>query len=171
MHIKKVTLPKNSILSKVNFDYIDCYTGDLENYTESINSVDLGKAFFVSSPKWIDKLLNVRNKIVSKFGLKTSEDLEYKKERLTNFNAEIGEQVGLFKVFQKTENELILGEDDKHLNFKVSLLLNKLNQNLTIITTVNFNNWFGKIYFSIIKPFHKIIVKTMLKGTIKVLNK
>ncbi|MBN4084886.1 DUF2867 domain-containing protein [Flavobacteriaceae bacterium AH-315-B10] len=170
MNIKKVTLPENSMLSKTNFDYVDCYMGELNQNIEKINSVDIGKAFFTSSPKWIEKLLNLRNRIVSKFGLKTSDAIDYKNDNLKNFKAEIGEQVGLFKVFQKTESELVLGEDDKHLNFKVSLLLNKLNQNLTIITAVSFNNWFGKLYFTIIKPFHKIIVPIMLKGTIKQLE-
>ena len=171
MKIKKTIFPQNSMLSKTNSDYFDCYIGSIEGNVKNITSDEVGRAFFMSSPKWIEKLMSLRNKTVSVFGLKTSEKSDYNKENLNIFIAEIGQRVGLFKIIEKTENELILGEDDKHLNFKVSLLLDDLKENLTIITVVNFNNWFGKLYFFIIKPFHKMIVPIMLKGTIKFFNK
>ncbi len=79
-------------------------------------------------------------------------------------------------MFARTENEVILGEDDKHLNFRVSLFLEQQQNNpqkkdLTISTTVEFNNWFGRLYFIPVRPFHKLIVPTMLKGIIKELEK
>ena len=78
-------------------------------------------------------------------------------------------------MFDKTDNEVILGEDDKHLDFRVSLLLDKLaskteQKNLTITTTVKFNNSFGRLYFLPVRAFHKLIVPTMLKGIIKQLE-
>jgi hypothetical protein len=79
----------------------------------------------------------------------------------------------LFKVFDVTPQEVLLGEDDKHLNFRVSFLIEKLGEEefqLTLITVVNFNNFFGKLYFFPVKPFHKIIVPTMLKGIVRVLK-
>ncbi|HJV20387.1 MAG TPA: DUF2867 domain-containing protein, partial [Sediminibacterium sp.] len=65
-----------------------------------------------------------------------------------------------------------LGEDDKHLNFRVSLLINRQsdyceNKKIIISTTVKFNNWFGRLYFLLVRPFHKLIVPIMLKGIIK----
>ena len=71
---------------------------------------------------------------------------------------------------------MILGEDDKHLNFRISLLTENLNteqikKEVTISTTVEFNNWFGKIYFLPVRPFHKLIVPRMLKAIIKELEK
>ena len=67
-----------------------------------------------------------------------------------------------------------MGENDKHLNFKVSILLEKLeanNKSITISTIVVFNNWFGKLYFFPVKPFHKLIVPIMLKSILKDLEK
>ena len=79
-------------------------------------------------------------------------------------------------MFTKTENEVILGEDDKHLNFRVSLILNPKgkkteNKALIVSTTVEFNNWFGRLYFLPVRPFHKLIVPTILKGMIRDLEK
>ena len=82
------------------------------------------------------------------------------------------EKLGLFRVFHRTDNEVILGEDDKHLNFRISLYKEDTpdsegSKHLTLSTTVVFNNWFGKLYFLPVKPFHKLIVPKMLKGIIR----
>ncbi|MOA34437.1 hypothetical protein D3C78_1558100 [compost metagenome] len=59
-----------------------------------------------------------------------------------------------------------MGENDRHLDFKVSLLAQQTgntNSSITISTVVNYHNWFGKFYFFFVKPFHKRIVPVMLK--------
>jgi hypothetical protein len=142
----------------------------------SIDARKVSKAFFSSSPKWVDKLFGFRNKVVSVLGLKTSVETTNRQEQLDNFKCEAGEQLGLFKVFSSTESEVILGEDDKHLNFRISLFIEphkteKGKKNLTIATVAEFNNWFGRLYFLPVKPFHKLIVPAMLKGIIEALEK
>ncbi|MEB2777714.1 DUF2867 domain-containing protein [Algoriphagus sp. D3-2-R+10] len=178
MRIVKVTLPGNSVLnsSRKEYDFVDSFQGELNDYDDKFNSVDIGKAFFASGPKWVRELFALRNKLVSIVGLKTSGDSSNREKQLKNFECEPGEQLGLFKVFAKNENEVILGEDDRHLNFRVSLFLErktneKAKKNLTISTTVEFNNWFGRLYFLPVRPFHKLIVPTMLRGIINELEK
>lgn len=167
----------NSVLTvnQKEYDYADSFEGIYTDKGNNITSDKVGKAFFTSAPSWVGKLLTLRNKIVGLFGLKTSGQPNNREELLNNFKCEPNERLGLFKVFDRTENEVILGEDDKHLNFRVSLLksaINETNQNkLTITTTVEFKNWFGKLYFLPVKPFHSLIVPTMLKGIIKELEK
>jgi len=178
MKIFKTTLPTKSILNSNDkkYDYVDSFQGVLTDNENRFTSVDIGKAFFSSGPKWVGKLFSLRNKIVSIFGLKTSGNIDDRKNQIDNFKCEEGEQLGLFKVFKRTENEVILGEDDKHLNFRVSLFVeqqlnNPQKKDLTISTTVEFNNWFGRLYFLPVRPFHKLIVPSMLKGIIKELEK
>jgi len=124
----------------------------------------------------VGQLFNLRNKIVAKFGLKIPDGTNDPQEQLKNFRCEPGERIGLFKVFASHENEVILGEDDKHLNFRISLFLEKFSdknskKNLTVSTTVVFNNWLGRVYFLPVRPFHSLIVPTILKGIIKDLEK
>ncbi len=176
MKITKTTLPKNSILNSKKYHYVDSFHGVLNDPQNIITSTMVGKAFFTSSPKWVGKLFSFRNKLVSVFGLKTSGKFQDRKEQLANFKCELGEQLGLFKVFNKTENEVVLGEDDKHLNFRISLHLSpnsndENKKNLTITTTVVFNNWFGRLYFLLVRPFHKLIVPTMLRSIVNFLEK
>lgn len=174
MKITKSTLPDKSILKtdEKQFDYVDSFQGNFVDKNGIIGSTEIGKSFFASGPKWIDKLFAFRNKLVGLFGLKTSGKITDRQKMLDNLKCEKGEQIGLFKVFDKTTDEIILGEDDKHLNFRVSLFIdrqneNKTNKNLIISTTIKFNNWFGRLYFLPVRPFHKLIVPTMLKGIIK----
>lgn len=168
----KSLLPISSILHKVEFDFVDSYQGEYHDPEDKISSMDIGKAFFSSAPNWTAKLFEFRNKIVSILGLKTSENPQNRNELISKFRCEPGDRLGLFKVYSRNENEVVLGEDDKHLDFRISLFKeNKVNQKgtkkLTISTTVKFNNWFGRLYFALIKPFHKLIVPRMLKGIIK----
>ncbi|HEY9262890.1 DUF2867 domain-containing protein [Chitinophaga sp.] len=67
-----------------------------------------------------------------------------------------------------TEKELILGENDKHLDFRVSLYLQQqpAAQQLLCTTTVHYNNRWGKRYFFFVKPFHRLIVPVNIKSTI-----
>ena len=101
--------------------------------------------------------------------------IKNKEEIIRNLKGVPNEQIGLFKIFESSSNEIVMGEDDKHLNFRVSLLLDSSSshqelKNITITTTVQFNNTFGKLYFLPVKPFHHQIVPSILKGIIKELK-
>ena len=62
---------------------------------------------------------------------------------------------------------MILGENDKHLDFRVCIQdNNEAQQNIKVTTLVQFHNTKGKLYFSVIKPFHKMIVKSMVKNAV-----
>ncbi len=175
MKVRKTNLPQSSILSNWHSDYSDSYSVDISNIEREINSVEIGKAFFASTPRWVDGLLNIRNNIVKCFGLKTGIDpLRTKEEIINNFQGNIGESIGLFKVFDRNDTEIIFGENDKHLNFRVSMLIgqqDKTSKYLTISTCIKFNNKGGNLYFLPVKPFHKIIIPIMLKSTVKELGK
>jgi len=171
MSITKTILPEKSILKseETMYDYIDSYHGDFNDKNGKITSTEIGKLFFTSSPEWVDKLFEIRNRIVGLFGLKTSGSIDNRNQILDNFSGELGESVGLFKIFYKSVDEIVLGEDDKHLDFRVSLFIqrnqNEMN-NLVISTAVKYNHWLGRLYFLPVSPFHKLIVPTMLKRMI-----
>ena len=170
-------MPPASILNSGTgrYDYVDSFSGVFADPHHQITVTHVAKAFFSSGPTWIGSLFVLRNKIVALFGLKVPENVTNRQEQLNNFKCLPGERLGLFKVFDATDNEVILGEDDKHLNFRVSLFLARAPldptlKELTITTTVEFHNWFGRLYFLPVRPFHSLIVPTMLKGMIKSLG-
>ncbi|MBC7383979.1 MAG: DUF2867 domain-containing protein [Bacteroidia bacterium] len=174
----KTGLPGNSILYKNHekYNYADSYLTTVNDPENVYKAVDIAIAFFSSAPNWVNNLMVVRNKIVSVFGLKTSMPPGNRSKQIEKMKFEAGEQVGLFKVFDNTDQEIILGEDDKHLNFRVSLFLENNSKDpskktITISTTITYNNWLGRFYFLPVKPMHQIIVPAMLSGIVKYLEK
>ena len=167
MIIKKKTLPNKSKLKIVesSFDYMDSFGCAFSDKENKIYFPEISEAFLKSKSKWVSALMKLRNKIVKPLGLKTSEKVDDKE--IQNLKCEKGKRYGIFKVIDKSENEVILGENDKHLNFRISILLDNPTKDtkiLTISSIVRFNNWYGRLYFMTIKPFHNIIVPNFLKG-------
>ncbi|MDP9959998.1 DUF2867 domain-containing protein [Chryseobacterium lathyri] len=176
MKIKKTELPEGSVLSKEKalFDYTDSFKGELEG-KQNISTLELGKAFFTSTPQWGKKMFAFRNSIVKMFGLKTGTGSN-KPLSPDDFKLEVGDQIGIFKIFDKTDREIILGENDKHLDFRVSLFYDDTqhgteNSFLTISTTVKYHNRMGMLYFIPVRPFHQLIVPVMLKKMIEKITK
>lgn len=113
-----------------------------------------------SYPVYVRFLLWLRDLLVKPFGLKTAGDMEKIMDD--------SEWIGFFRVYQNSENEIIIGADDRHLDVRVSLLktMNDKTTFLTISTFVRLNNFLGKIYFAIIRHFHRIIVPDTIRKAI-----
>ena len=164
----KTSLPAASALQNLPKDYLDSYAATLNASDIAIEQV--GKAFFTASPAWVDQLLVLRNRLVAFVGLKVP-NAGTKEDVLRNFKCEFGESVALFNVISKTENEVIFGEDDNHLDFRVSLFLDRQNNLLVVSTLVKIHNTLGRFYMFAIKPFHKMIVPALTKGMTHEINK
>lgn len=104
-------------------------------------------------PGWVNFLFYIRNRVVGLFGLKTDKD---KKDTET-----------FFKVIENREEEIVMGDDDKHLNFRASVMKDEWTGCICLTTVVHFNNAWGRVYFLPVKPFHKIIMRTLLKRYLK----
>lgn len=177
MIIKQSKIPDYSILKKdeKSFHYIDCFQSQNISISADYDVISLGKLFLTSGPKWADSLMLIRDKVVGVFGLKTSNQLTAEAKDPNHFKFQVGDQLDIFKVYAITENEIILGDDDKHLGFRVSLLLDCKNidiekKKILITTAVEYKNIFGRIYFLPVKPIHKLIVKGTLKEIIRKLE-
>ncbi|RED91501.1 DUF2867 domain-containing protein [Marinoscillum furvescens] len=166
MTVQSTSLPTTSTLFERTHHYADSYAANL-SYQPDLTAV--ARAFFSTAPSWVTKLFALRNRLVKHLGLKTSNPPKDHEEMLRNFQGQEGEQIGFFKVFERSTHELIMGEDDKHLDFRVSILLTPgtTGTTLTISTTVIFHNALGKWYFVPVKPFHQVIVRAMLRKMVR----
>lgn len=169
MKVISAKMPERSILYAEwrACSYTDSYEGVVNDKNSKVDVAMFARQFLKPGPKWVDRLFALRNRIVSVFGLKVPSNGTGASD-MSSIKFEKGMQAGLFRVFDVTENEIILGEDDKHLKFRVSLLVESLSSStsqkkLTVTTAVVFNNWFGRLYFLPVKPFHKLIVRKGLK--------
>lgn len=115
------------------------------------------QAIMASLPAWASSLMSLRDRLVAPLGLKTGQAMRADKEI---------ECVGVFPVLEKSPNQIVLGADDSHLDFRVviDLLPENTKQKILLSTLVKRNNVLGVGYLSAIMPFHKLIVKAMLRG-------
>jgi len=170
---KQVTLPTETILNMQEVHYHDSFQAIVIDPQNKLSPQMAVKAFFTTAPAWVEGLMTVRDKIMGALGFKTSGTTEERKAILAQFEGKAGEELGLFNVFGSNENEIIIGENDRHLDFRISTLVlpeTATTKTLTLTTTVVFNNWMGRLYFLPVKPFHKLIVPVMLKRMVKALE-
>lgn len=154
----KIALTDNQkgLLLKIDFSDTFSTTNHINNIEEITNLV------FNTAPRWVNSLFTIRNKVAGIFGLKTVVPNDY------NEHFKIGGYVKFFKIFSISDNEVILGADDSHINFRAIVINEKTDlYNIKVITLVEYNNLKGKIYMGIIKPFHRQIVKRMVKNAHK----
>ena len=69
---------------------------------------------------------------------------------------------GIFAVHSATPDEVILGADDRHLDFRVSVLRSVEQDLVAISTWVHPHNLAGRLYLTGVYPFHRIIVARCL---------
>lgn len=127
------------------FDYTDNFS-EIVHAAQPISAKELAYRLFCA-PQWVIALIKFRNAIVKPLGLKGEKSL-----------------YDLINV--ESENRATLSKNDKHLDFKVTLMTESFgngNQRISVGTKVCFHNSMGKVYFAIIKPFHVLICKTLIK--------
>ncbi len=125
----------------------------------------LARFIFSHQPSWVRQLMGVRDIVVASFGLKTGKQLQ---ALASNPRAD---RVGIFKVYSTSETEIVMGEDDKHLDFRVSVLCSSGpadGRQLTISTVVNCHNLLGRVYLLVIAPFHRLVVKASLRRAARI---
>jgi hypothetical protein len=106
-------------------------------------------------PRWAEALLALRNILVRPFGLKTSGASRTAPR----------EMIGIFPVVSETPDRLVAGFNDSHLDFRLVVDVAPLGdrQRVTATTLVLTHNWLGRSYLALILPFHRLIVRAMLR--------
>jgi hypothetical protein len=153
-------IPEGSIISKGfgNYHYCDSYRIE----TQSNASLDNTTTDIFKTPKWADALMGIRNTVARLVGLQAG---GYKKDNYISDYYPVGSRAVYFTVIDRTDNEIVMAERDKHLDFRVSVLIDRKTDKTTInlTTLVKYNNGLGRLYFLPVKPFHRIIVMSLLK--------
>lgn len=123
---------------------------------QAVGSDELITAFLATAPGWFDVLMQVRDRLVGLCGLKTADP----HQDMPQAPFRVGQQLGVFRILHLTPGEAVLGEDDRHLDFRVSLLC--AAGQLRVSTLVRPHNVFGWLYLVIVLPFHHLISTVMI---------
>ena len=136
-------LPLNSLLiDRIQAaDFLDCYAVKSELLPRQAAEI------ITNFPVWARFLVKLRNFLATPFGL--SKD-----------GPPASDKVGAFPVETDSRHELIAGFNDKHLDFRISVI--SQNGQVYLATWVHPNNIAGRLYLKTILPFHILIVRDAL---------
>ena len=149
-------LPDGTLIIKnlSSVDYYDSYMIVKKN-EDSIGKIT---EKILTLPSWIKIALRIRYYLIAKpFGLTTGrfDDI--------TINPEASHEP--VPIVEKNENEIVMGSDDKHLYYRMSVMKKEFEQRTEIYlnTIVKFNNIWGRIYFLPVKLGHRLVVRSLLK--------
>lgn len=159
--VRSVALPEESRITHLYLspDLADAFAITLPPDAPS-DTESLARILLATPPRWFRWLLACRDAIVKPFGIQTSGQL--RKRLAVGGSAHID----FFPVLSVDANELIIGENDSHLDFRTSVLVRSrggLDEREVVLTSVvRCHNRIGKLYTWLIAPFHRRVVSSML---------
>jgi Protein of unknown function (DUF2867) len=131
----------------------------------------LARYVFENQPAWVNTLMGVRGTLVAGFGLKTAKQLAALSADVSEKSERVEKRIAIFKIYESNAQEVFLGEDDSHLNFRISVQLRSATTastpQLIVSTVVHCHNLLGRSYITLIAPFHRQVVKAGLSRAAK----
>jgi hypothetical protein len=123
-----------------------------------IDAITAARRALARAPRWVTALMVLRTVVVAPFGLKGR-----RRDREGAYDE--GGAVGVFPIIGRTPARVVLGFDDKHLDFRIVVDLTVVDarrSQITVTTLVRTHNRFGRAYLAAVLPFHRTIVPTLL---------
>lgn len=159
--------PSASLLfaESAGYPYDDAFRIGIGDHLPS--SQMLIRAFFASFPGWAAALMRLRNAITRRLGLKSDNPPLF---LTTPF--EVGQEIGVFRLLAITPQEVIIGQNDRHLDFRLSLRLisSATDTELEVRSLVKPHNRLGWSYLLLVLPFHLLIAATMVRRMARFLH-
>lgn len=125
-------------------DFADAFTVTVPSKVEAPAVATMA---FNTPPRWVSALMTARNAVMGRLGYKTA-------------TLRMG-----FPVLSSTAEEVLMGLDDGHLDFRAVVRVDPAahgGSRITLTTLVKRHNALGRVYLAVIMPFHKLIVRSML---------
>lgn len=116
-----------------------------------LDAREISADFFSTPPAWAGALMDARNAIMGRLG--------YKAPAIRKG----------FPVLRESATEVVSGLDDGHLDFRALMRITPegSGSRITLTTAVATHNRLGRAYLAIIMPFHKLIVRSMVRQLAK----
>jgi hypothetical protein len=167
MTIVECGVPSHSVLDRRVIDgayFRDSYRVPL---SRAAGVVEIFLGIFAHHPLWMKIILIVRNRIASWCGLDAPTASEIINIEIKS-SYTVGDSIGVWPIFALTDTELVAGHDDKHLDFRLSVLKETGDEggSVVISTLCTVHNVFGKVYLFFIVPFHKWGIRRLISRAI-----
>lgn len=129
-----------------DFTFADAYRVDVA--APCLDARTVRSKIFDHPPAWVTVLMSARNLAVKVFGLKTAE------------------LSGGFPIITETPTEIVMGLDDRHLDFRIVIWVEAEGDHrrkISVATVVRTKSALGRLYLASVMPFHRLISRIMLE--------
>jgi hypothetical protein len=120
-----------------------------------------------ATPGWVNACMALRNRIVQVFGIKNLGALSQIDPARPDADYRPGDRVGIFTLIENTPDEVLLGDNDKHLSVVISVHRAPAANDrarVTVTTVVHTKNALGRLYMLPVTPMHRLIVPATLRA-------
>lgn len=141
---------------------------DLKTTISGVPLREFVAGFFSYNPVWIKALYRVRQGFVRTLGMRQTVIPRTERLQAADIPMQPGAHLAFFTVVDAAdEHYWIAAADDAHLTAYLALLVEPINiqyRRFHVVTIVRYNNWAGPVYFNVIRPFHHLVVGSMMRA-------
>ena len=164
MSVVECEVPSASMLSRDVIEHAyfhDSHRAPLSRRELGIINIFFG--IFAHHPLWMKLLLIARNRVASLAGLDGPTASEILHVEIKDHYV-VGEKIGVWPIFALSENEVVVGRDNKHMDFRLSVLKVPDSDGTSVVvsTICSVHNLFGKLYLFFVVPFHRYGVRKLM---------
>ena len=138
-----VAVPTTPLLARAlpHVTWSDAYAVTVPTGCRPPNAQEWAEAIFGGPPWWVRLLFGVRQLAVRAVGIEPGDG-------------------HTFDVLDWREDEVLLGSDERHLDFRASVLV--APRRVVVATVVDVHNRRGCAYSAVVRPLHPFVVRSML---------
>ena len=168
MAVVKCDVPSCSVLDRRWVEaatFRDSYRVPLRDPQASL--VPIFFALFGHLPWWMKSVLLLRNRLAAWCGLAVPTVAEVMHVQMQT-RYRVGDTIGPWPIYSQTEGELVVGRNNKHLDFRLSIIksTDEPLAAVTVSTVCAVHNGFGRLYLFVVVPFHEWGVKRLMSNAV-----
>ncbi len=164
--VRPCAVPIDSEIARLlpGADFHDAYEVEVDHPERT--AMEHLLAALAATPPWVDRLMGLRNRVVALFGLKHLGPLSLTTPGSAPRPEQPGDRVGIFTLRSRTDDEVLVEDNDKHLRVVLSLKRRPQDgskpAHVVLTTVVHQHNLLGRLYMLPVAPMHQRIAPAVL---------
>lgn len=150
-----------------NADHVDVKAVDVSRPPTELALREFIAGLMSYNPGWIKGLYGIRAGFVRLLGMRQPKLSQPMGMQAADVPMQVGANAAFFTVTKAAEGQYwVAGARESHLTAYLGVVLEpqQTGSRFHVITIVHYNRWTGPVYFNGIRPFHHLVVRSMMQA-------